>query len=90
MPPVLVPVPIAQQLPHVAAVVMVCIVAGVFVRVALCVLAAFAVHKALRDATEDTESIRAHRLAVLQTILDALAGHAWHEPPGDDESLHTK
>ena len=68
-----VPAVTAQEIPHLAVLIMAAVAAGALVRVVLCILAAFAVRKALSDTGEDAVAIRAHRLAVLQMILDALA-----------------
>ncbi len=88
MPPVTVPAVAAQEIPHLAVLIIAAVVAGALVRVVLCILAAFAVRKALSDTGEDTVAIRAHHLAVLQMILGALARQAPQKPPSDDQPLH--
>ena len=69
-----------QEIPHLAALIMVVVAAGARVRVILCVLAAFAVHKALSDPSEESAAIRTYRLAVLQAILGALTRQASLRP----------
>jgi hypothetical protein len=79
MPPVSVPAVAAQQIPHLAVLIMAAVVACAVVRAVLCILAAFAVRKALSDTGEDAVALRAHHLAVLQVILGPLTRQA---PPG--------
>jgi hypothetical protein len=84
MPPNSVPAIAAQQIPHLAMLIMAAVVAGALVRVVLCILAAFAVRKALSDTSEDAVAIRAHHLAVLQIILGTLTRQTPQKPPSDD------
>jgi predicted anti-sigma-YlaC factor YlaD len=52
------------------------VLAGVIIRIVLCVLAAAATRKALEDPADgktSSDALRAHRLAVLRAILAALS-----------------
>jgi hypothetical protein len=72
MAPALVHTVAAQDVPHLAVLIAALVAVGALVRICLCILAAFAVHKALSDAGEDSPATRKHRLEVLRLILGAL------------------
>lgn len=64
-----------QDVSNIELVIAACVAVQVAVRLVLCVLAAFAAHKALNEPVGDdvdAQAIRAHRLAVLEVTLAAL------------------